>query len=79
MTKRKTLFEFHKTHCILLFTTQKWNNVKDHDENLLLNVLSNKLDIVIKTKYRGVQIVSFIDRKGQIKVISTKISRAVGF
>ena len=68
-----------KTHSMLISTKQKHNILKSQNEVLELNIRNNKLDLVQKTKYLGVQIDSSLDWKEQIKVISTKVSRAVGF
>ena len=68
-----------KTHSMLVSTKQKHNILKSQNEVLELNIRNNKLDVVQKTKYLGVQIDSSLDWKEQIKVVSTKVSRAVGF
>ena len=68
-----------KTHSMLISTKQKHNILKSQNEVLELNIRNNKLDVVQKTKYLGVQIDSSLDWKEQIKVVSTKVSRAVGF
>ena len=68
-----------KTHSMLISTKQKHNILKSQNEALLLNIYNNKLDVVQKTKYLGVQIDSPLYWREQIKVVSTKVSRAVGF
>ena len=68
-----------KTHSMLISTKQKHNILNSQNEVLELNIRNNKLDVVQKTKYLGVQIDSSLDWKEQIKVVSTKVSRAVGF
>ena len=67
------------THSMLISINQKHNILKSQNEVLELNIRNNKLDVVQKTKYLGVQIDSSQDWKEQIKVVSTKVSRAVGF
>ena len=67
------------THSMLISINQKHNILKSQNEVLELNIRNNKLDVVQKTKYLGVQIDSSLDWKEQIKVVSTKVSRAVGF
>ena len=64
---------------MLISTKQKNNILKSKNEALVLNIHNNKLDVVQKTKYLGVQIDSSLDWSEQIKVVSTKVSRAVGF
>ena len=68
-----------KTHSMLISTKQKHNILKRQKEVLELNIRNNKLDVVQKTKYLGVQIDSSLDWREQIKVVCTKISRALGF
>ena len=58
---------------------QKHNILKSKNEVLVLNIHNNKLIVIQKTKYFGVQINSSLDWREQIKVVSTKVSRAVGF
>ena len=64
---------------MLISTEQKHNILKSKNEALVLNIHNNKLDVVQNTKYLGVQIDSSLDFREQIKVVSTKVSRAVGF
>ena len=44
-----------------------------------LKIRDNELDVVQKTKYLGVQIDCSLDWKEQIKAVSTKVSRVIGF
>ena len=44
-----------------------------------LNLRESELEVVQKTKYLGVQIDCSLDWKEQIKAVSAKVSRAVGF
>ena len=68
-----------KTHSMLISTKQKHNILKSQNEVLELNIRNNKLDVVQKTKYLGVQIDNSLDWREQIKVVCTKVSKAVGF
>ena len=68
-----------KTNSMLITTKQKRNVLKSTNQNLQLNIRGNELDIVQKTKYLGVQIDCSLDWKEQIKVVSAKVSRAIGF
>ena len=68
-----------KTHSMLITTKQKRNILKSTDQNLELNIRDNELDVVQKTKYLGVQIDFSLDWKEQIKAVSAKVSRAIGF
>ena len=75
----KLSFNVAKTHAILITTRQKRNVLKSTSENLDLNIRDNELDVVQKTKYLGVQIDFSLDWKEQIKAVSAKVSRAIGF
>ena len=68
-----------KTHSMLITTKQKRNILKSTDQNLELSIRGKELDIVQKTKYLGVQIDCSLDWKEQIKAVSAKVSRAIGF
>ena len=68
-----------KTHSMLITTKQKRNVLKSSNQNLELNIRNNELDVVQKTKYLGVQIDCSLDWKEQIKAVSAKVSRAIGF
>ena len=68
-----------KTHSMLLCTKQKRKILKSQDESMVLKIRDNELEDVQNTKYLGVQIDSSLDWKEQIKAVSTKVSRAVGF
>ena len=68
-----------KTHSMLITTKQKRNVLKSSNQNLELNIRSNELDVVQKTKYLGVQIDCSLDWKEQIKAVTAKVSRAIGF
>ena len=68
-----------KTNSMLITTKQKRNILKDTNLDLDLNLRENELEVVQKTKYLGVQIDCSLDWKEQIKAVSAKVSRAVGF
>ena len=68
-----------KTHSMLISTKQKHDSLKSRSEALELKIRDNELEVVQKTKYLGVQIDCSLDWKEQIKAVSTKVSRAIGF
>ena len=68
-----------KTHSMLISTKQKHNILKGQNEDLKLKIRDNELEVVKKTKYLGLQIDCSLDWKEQIKAVSAKVSRAVGF
>ena len=68
-----------KTHSILICTKQKHNSLKNQDIVLKLKMRNNELEVVTTTKHLGLQIDQSLDWEEQIKAVSTKVSRAVGF
>ena len=68
-----------KTHSMLISTKQKHNILKSQNKDLALKIRDNELEVVKKTKYFSVQIDCSLDWKEQIKAVSSKVSRAVGF
>ena len=68
-----------KTHSMLISTRQKQNILKCQNKDFDLKIRENEVEVVKKTKYLGVQIDSSLDWKEQIKAVSNKVSRAVGF
>ena len=64
---------------MLISTKQKHNILKSQNKDLNLKIQDNELEVVKKTKYLGVQIDCSLDWKEQIKAVSSKVSRAVGF
>ena len=68
-----------KTHAMLVTTRKKHSTLKSQNEDLELRIRENDLQVVQKTNYLGVQIDCSLDWKEQIKAVSTKVSRAVGF
>ena len=69
-----------KTHSMLIFSKQKHSSIlKGQNEDLKLKIRDNELEVVQKTKYLGLQIDCSLDWKEQIKAVSAKVSRAIGF
>ena len=68
-----------KTHSMLISTKQKSSSLRSRNEALELKIRENELEVVQKTKYLGVQIDCNLDWKEQIRAVSTKVSRAIGF
>ena len=68
-----------KTHSMLISSKQKDSSLKGQNKHLKLKIRDNELDVVKKTKYFGLQIDCSLDWKEQIKTVSAKVSRAVGF
>ena len=68
-----------KTHSMLISTKQKQNSLKSQNKDLDLKIRDNDLEVVEKTKYLGVQIDCSLNWKQQIKAVSSKVSRAIGF
>ena len=64
---------------MLVSTKQRHNILQSQNKDLDLKIRENGLQVVQKTKYLGVEIDCSLDRKEQIKAVSTKVSRAVGF
>ena len=69
-----------KTHSMLTSSQQKHNSIlKGQNEDLNLKIRDNELEVVKKAKYLGLQIDCSLDWEEQIKTVSAKVSRAVGF
>ena len=68
-----------KTRSMPISTKQKGSSLRSRNEALELKIRENELEVVQKTKYLGVQIDCNLDWKEQIKAVSTKVSRAIGF
>ena len=64
---------------MIISTKQKHNLLKSKKKDVDLKIRDNELEVVKKTKYLGVQINFSLDWKEQIKAVSSKVSRAVGF
>ena len=68
-----------KTHFMLVTTKQKHRILTGQNQDLKLKIRDNELEVVNKTKYLGLHIDCSLDWKEQIKAVSAKVSRAVGF
>ena len=79
MQGNKLSLNVAKTHSILISTKQKHKSLKNRSEALELKIRDNELEVVQKTKYLELQIDCSSDWKEQIKSVSTKVSRAIGF
>ena len=64
---------------MLISTKQKHNSLKRQSEAMELKIRDKELEVVQKTKYLGVQIDCSLDWKEQIRAVSIKVSRAIGF
>ena len=64
---------------MLLDTKQKHSMLENQHQFLDLNISGNELQVVQNTKYLEVQIDSSLDWKEQIKAVSVKVTRALGF
>ena len=67
-----------KIQSLLTCTKPKHQTLRTAEDNLCLNIRGKKLDVVQKVKYLGVQVDNSLDWKEQIKVISSKVSKALG-
>ena len=68
-----------KNHSTLISSKQKHSSLKGQGMHLKLKIRDNELDVVKKIKYLGLQIDCSLDWNEQIKTVSAKVSRAVGF
>ena len=68
-----------KTNSMLVATKQKHNILNSRNDDLDLKIRDNDLEIIQETKYLGVQIDNSLNWKEHIKIVSTKVSRAIGF
>ena len=68
-----------KTYAMLISTKPKHKTLKNQGKSLKLKIRIDELDVVQKTKYLGVQIDNKLDWKEHIKMVSSKVSRAIGF
>ena len=59
-----------KTRAILISTKQKNKTLQDHNQDLCMKIKGKEPDIVLKTKYLGVNVDSSLDWKDHIKVMS---------
>ena len=67
-----------KTQSMLIATKPKHRALDNAAETLYLKIRGSVLDVVSKTKYT-VHVDNSLDWKEQIKAVSTKLSRAIGF
>ena len=68
-----------KTQSMLIATKPRHKALNNTAENLKLEILGSELEVFTKTRYLGVQIDNRLDWNDHIKVISSKVSRAIGF
>ena len=78
MQGSKLSLNVSKTQSMLACTKSRHQKVKTAGDNLCLNIRGKDLDVVQKVKYLGVQVDKSLDWKEQIKVISSKVSKALG-
>ena len=78
MQGNKLSLNVSKTQSVLICTKPKHQTLRTAGDSLCLNVMGNDLDVVQKVKYQGVQVDNSLDWKEQIKVISSKLSKALG-
>ena len=64
---------------MLIATKPKHRTLNNAAGKLNLEIRGRELDVVKKTKYLGVQVDNSLDWKEQIKAVSSKVSRAIGF
>ena len=79
MQGSKLSLNVSKTQSMLICTKPKHQTLKMAGGNLCLNIRGNDLDVVQKVKYLGVQVDDSPDWKDQIKAISSKVPKALGF
>ena len=76
----KLFLNVAKTHSMLISSKQKHNSIlKGQNEDLKLKIRDNELEVVKTTKYLGLQMDRSLYWKEQIKAVSAKVSRAIGF
>ena len=68
-----------KTHAMLISIKQKYKALLDQVHNLRVEIKGTKLDTVTSARYVGVNIDSSLDWKEHIKIISSKVSKVIGF
>ena len=67
------------TQSMLVATKPRHQALDNAAENLKFEIHGSELQVVTKTRYLGIQVDNSLDWKEHIKVISSKISRAIGF
>ena len=78
MQGNKLSLNVSKTQSMLMCTKPKHQKLKIAGGNLCLIIRGNDQDVVQKVKYLGVQVDDSLDWKDQIRVISSKLSKALG-
>ena len=68
-----------KSRAMLISTNQKYKAFQDRSQDLCVKIKGTELHIVLNTKYLGVNIDSSLDWKDRIMVMSSTVSRAIGF
>ena len=68
-----------KAHAMLIYAKPKHKTLGSEDKDLRLKIRDNDLEVVKKTKFLCLQMDWSLDWKQQIKAVSSKVSRAVGF
>ena len=68
-----------KTQSMLSSTKQKHTILRNQDLKLSLKIRDHELEVVDTTKYLGLQIDNSLDWKYHASVLSSKVSKAVGF
>ena len=76
---KKLSLNVAKTHSMLHSTKQRKNTLKSRNETYHLKIRRNELQDATKAKYLDVVIDCSLDWREQIKSISNKVSRAIGF
>ena len=64
---------------MFIATNPRHKVLNNSAENLKLEILGSELEVVTKIRYLGVQIENSLDWNECIKVIFSKVSRAIGF
>ena len=62
-----------------MYTKQKYKGLQNQGHDLCVEIKGMELDTVMKTRYLGVNIDSSLNWKVHVKVILSKVSRAIGF
>ena len=77
MQGNKLSLNVSKTQSMLVCTKSRHQKLKTAGDNLCLNIRGKDLDVVQKVKYLRVQVDNSLGWKEQIKVISSKVSKAL--
>ena len=78
MQRNKLSLNVSKTQSMLICRKREHQTIRTAGDNLYLTIRGRDLDVVQKVKYLGVQVDNSLDWKEQIKVISSKVSKALG-